>query len=251
MTCNGHFVSFFPLSYFSTFNFVYFYIPVIIHLFRFPIFYLSLPSFYLLFFICSIYFAFLFFIWVYLLSIFFSLFVPFITLSHFLSGSTFFLSSFLYLFHLFRFPIFYLGLPSFYLLFFICSLYFAFLFLFILLYCSFPFISFLTPTFSFYLPRSLFSSCIFSPIKFRLLFLHFLCPFFAYLFIPAFLRPLCPAVCCQLSLQGRLARISALQKWILLVQYEPHPKTLWHCAKARNQQGRAATEGTVILTSVT
>jgi hypothetical protein len=107
--------------------------------------------------------------------------------------------------HLFRVPTFCLVLPSFSLRFFICSTHFAFLFLHIFFYFSFPFISFLTPTFSCYLSRPIFSSCFFSLIRFRLLFLHFTCPFYPYLVFPGFLLPLFLAVCCrQLSLQGRL-----------------------------------------------
>ena len=122
----------------------------------------------------------------------------------YVSTSHFVYLSLLIIIHLFPVPIFCLVLPSLSLRFFICSTHFAFLFLFIFFYCSFPFISFLTPTFSFYLSRPLFSSCLFSLIRFRLLFLHFLCPFFPYLVLPGFLLPLCPAVCCrQLSLQGR------------------------------------------------
>jgi hypothetical protein len=107
----------------------------------------------------------------------------FISRSYFLSGSTFFLSTFLYLFtHL------------------------AFLFLLIFFYRSFPFFSFLTRTCSCYFSRPLLSSSLFSSIKFRLLFLHFLCPFYAYLVPPGFLFLLCPAVCDrQLSFQGLLA----------------------------------------------
>ena len=107
--------------------------------------------------------------------------------------------------HLLRVPIFCVFQPSFSLRFFICSTHFAFLVP-IFLYFSFPFISFLTPSFFCYLPRPLFSSCLFSLIRFH----HCLYTSFVHavhiLFFLSFLFPRWPAGCCrQLSLQGRLA----------------------------------------------
>lgn len=158
--------------------------------------------------------------------------------------------------HLFRVPIFCLVLPSFSPRFLIRSTHFAFLVL-IFFYCSFPFTSFLTPSFSCYLFRPLFSSCLFSLIRFHhCLYTSFVRAFLIWFFMVFFLPcvPLDVAVSCLSKAASH--RISARTKLHVAGAVRAAPKDLVAPSQGAKQwtvwrHGCTATEGTVILTAVT